>query len=297
VRLGVDLGGTGTRVVALTDDGQIAGERIAATRSFQNGGGSTPAQALVELLQDVAGEHRIHGVGIGASGPIDAGGIVRNRDTLPVFSDLPLAATVSEQLGVPCAIDSDAVAFALGEYRFGAGRGAGALIAVTLGTGIGGCVLHAGRPHRGGDGLHPELGHLPVPGGPAPCYCGLDSCWEQLASRTALGALTAEAGFTDPDAAAAAARDGDARALTTFDYYGRLVGIGLATLCTAFRPERVVIGGGAAPYVELFRGGLEAAVDRTARYTIALEVRAAELGAVAGAVGAATLTNPATTGT
>jgi glucokinase len=296
VRLGVDLGGTGTRIVALTESDEITGETIAATKDLGDGRTSSPVERLVELLCTVAGGHRVRGVGIGASGPIDSDGIVRNHDTLALFSDIPLVSTVSDRLGVPCAIDSDAVTFALGEYGLGAGRCARTLIGVTFGTGIGVCVLHDGRPHRGGDGLHPELGHLPVPGGPAPCYCGLNSCWEQLASRAALEERVAETGFFDIRVAAAAAVEGDdPSARELFDRYGRAVGIGLATLCTSFRPDRVVIGGGVAPYLDLFAGGIHSALHRNPPYETDPEIRAAELGAVAGAVGAATLTNPAET--
>ena len=296
VRLGVDLGGTGTRVIALADTGEIANELVATTRSL--GEAHDPIEPLVQLLTTIAADHAVLGVGIGASGPIDADGIVRNHDTLALFSDIPLVATVSDRLGAPCVIDSDAVTFTLGEYHLGAGRGAGTLIGVTLGTGIGACILRDGRPHRGGDGLHPELGHLPVPGGPAPCYCGLESCWEQLASRTALQALATKAGFANIEAAAANAchAAGDPEAAALFERYGRAVGIGLASLCTVFRPDRVVIGGGVTPHLELFASGLRVALARSAPYEVDAEIWAAELGAVAGAVGAALLADTAATG-
>lgn len=297
VRLGVDLGGTGTRIVALTEGREVAGETIVETRSLGEGNGTSPIDSLVRLLDTVAGDAGIGGVGIGASGPIDAEGVVRNHDTLPLFSDIPLVATIAQRLGVPCAIDSDAVTFTLGEYRLGAGQGARTLCGVTLGTGIGACILREGQPERDGDGLHPEFGHIPVPGGPAPCYCGLESCWEQLASRTALEELALEAGIADLAAGAAAARDGDPRARAIFDRYGRLVGSGLATLCTIFRPDRVVIGGGAAPFLDLFLVGIRAALQRKNPYETEPEIRAAGLGAVAGAVGAATLTDPRASGT
>jgi len=277
--------------VALAADGRIAAEEVTSTRLL--GPRHPPGAGLVGLLRRAATGFSIRSVGIGASGPIDASGIIHNHDTLPEFSDIELTDAVSEQLGVPCAIDSDAVTFTLGEYRLGAGRGADELIGVTLGTGIGVCVLRHGRPHRGGDGLHPEGGHLPVPGPAAPCYCGLQSCWEQRGSRTALERLLLDDGtFASLDAAAAAARNGEPGAVAAFDSYGRAVGIGLATMCTVFRPQRVVIGGGSAPHLDLFAGGIAAALERNSPYRTDAEIRAAELGAVAGAAGAALLATP-----
>ena len=213
---------------------------------------------LAALIQDAAGGARLEAVGIGASGPVDRGGVIRNDATLPGYSHIPLAQLITARLGVPCAIDNDAVAAALGENTYGAGQHSPVLLAITLGTGIGVALLHDGTPYRGSDGVHPEAGHIPVPGPPAPCYCGLATCWEQLASRSALDTATGQA--TDQMAAAAIA--GDQRSRQIFDRYAEHVATGLATLTTAFRPARVVVGGSAARYLPLLRPGIDRALTR-----------------------------------
>ena len=157
---------------------------------------------------------------------------------------------------MPCVIDNDAVAAALGENSYGAGQHSPALLAITLGTGIGVALLHGSTPYRGADGVHPEAGHIPVPGPPAPCYCGLATCWEQLASRTALDAATGHA----TDQVAAAARDGDQHSRQILDRYAEHVGAGLATLTTVFRPARIVVGGSSAQYLPLLRPGIDRAL-------------------------------------
>jgi glucokinase len=81
-----------------------------------------------------------------------------------------------------------------------------------------------------------------VPGPAARCYCGLSTCWEQLASRPALDALTGDATAQLGERALA----GDARALAVFDTYGEHVGTGTSTLLTIHRPQHLVFGGGAA---------------------------------------------------
>ncbi len=286
VTIGIDLGGTGTRIVALDRAGTVRRE---TTRPTPND--LSPDQAfavLSDLILDTAQGSRPTGIGIGASGPIDAHGVIRNSDTLPAFTDMPLTANLTDRTDLPCVIDNDAVTAAVGEHRHGAGRGSDALLTVTLGTGIGVAMLVAGVPARAADGSHPEAGHITVDGPTAPCYCWLDPCWEQVASRTALDRLT------DSHAAEVAdlARSGDPSARDLFWHYGTRVAAGLATLVTLYRPDRLVLGGSAAQYLDIFAGGLHDGMERSAVYSWNPNIVTAELGSVAGAVGAAVLARP-----
>ena len=285
VTVGIDLGGTGTRIVALDHAGLLCSRISVPTRHDPAADVSQLISGLAALIQDAAGGARLEAVGIGASGPVDRGGVIRNDATLPGYSHIPLAQLITARLGVPCAIDNDAVAAALGENTYGAGQHSPVLLAITLGTGIGVALLHDGTPYRGSDGVHPEAGHIPVPGPPAPCYCGLATCWEQLASRTALDTATGQA--TDQMAAAATA--GDERSRQIFDRYAEHVATGLATLTTAFRPARIVVGGSAARYLPLLRPGIDRALTRSQPYAWKPPVAAAELGEYSGAIGAAVL--------
>jgi glucokinase len=285
VTVGIDLGGTGTRLVALDHAGVLWSRLSVPTRRDQAPDISQLITGLAAHIQDAAGGARLEAVGIGASGPVDPGGIIRNDATLPAYSHIPLAQLITARLGVACAIDNDAVAAALGENTYGAGQHSPALLAITLGTGIGVALLRDSAPFRGSDGAHPEAGHIPVPGPPAPCYCGLATCWEQLASRTALDTATGHA--TDQIAAAATA--GDQHARQVFDGYAGHVGSGLAALITVFRPARVVVGGSAARYLPLLRPGIDRALTRSRPYAWTPPVAAAELGEYSGAIGAAVL--------
>jgi glucokinase len=289
ITVGVDLGGTGTRVVALDADGVVVHEHSSPTPA-------RPAGAVAGLIGAItvsisgAGPG-LRAVGIGASGPVDRQGVIRNAETLPAFSGLRLAPVIGERLGVPCVIDNDAAAAAIGEHAYGAGRGSTGLLVITLGTGVGVAALTGGRPFRGADGTHPEAGHIPVCGPPAPCYCGLPACWERLASRTALDQLASRAGHP-ADALAGRARDGDAAAAQVFGTYGERVGTGLVTLLAIFRPDRVVVAGGAARFLDLFGDGLRHSLNRSPKYNPKPSVVAAKLGDLSGAIGAAVMARP-----
>ncbi len=292
--VGIDIGGTGTRFVAV-DPGTRA---VVARSSFP-----TPAQAspgrisafLRGAVGDLVPSARLLGVGIGASGPIDAAGVIQNPDTLPAFTGLPLPAMLEGLTERPAVIDNDAVCAALGEHAVGAATGAGRSLHVTLGTGIGVCLLQGATPFRYPDGSHPEAGHLTVSTASRPCYCGRASCWEQAASRRALQRTAATLLGRGPDdrdvlgELGSRARAGQEGARVVFDGYGRAVAEGLASVVTAYGPELVVLGGSAAAYVDLFGPAL---LDETARlvpWVPETVVVASTLDDFGGAVGAAFL--------
>jgi glucokinase len=283
VTLGIDLGGTGTRIVAIDADGAIRHEVTVATPRHV-----PPMTAVADLVEQIrlAGRgSELRGVGIGASGPIDADGIIRNDDTLPAFSHVPLVDIIRGVMQRPCLIDNDAVTAAIGENTYGAGKQSPGLLMITLGTGVGVSMLIDGLPFRSADGTHPEAGHLPIPGPAAPCYCGLDICWEQLASRTALDVAT---GQTTAETAARA-DGGDRDALKLFELYGERVGLGASALATIFRPDRLVIGGSAAKYLPLFAAGFERGLARNPSFAWTPPYDAGQLGALSGAIGAAVM--------
>jgi len=287
--VGIDIGGTASRTIVMR------GEEVIASRID-----STPASPSVALdaltgwvgrvVQEAGLEPGELGrIGIGASGPVDAGGVIRNPDTLPAFTGLDVVDTLARAFGVPVVMDNDAAAAAVGEHWQGAGKGASALLVVTLGTGVGVAVVREGRPFRGGDGLHPEAGHLTVPGDPAPCYCGRQTCLEQTASRASLQHRAEKArGSADLGELAAAAATGEAAAVDVLTTYGRRVGDGVVELATQHRPDVVVLAGSAARCFVHFRTALQ---KQLATMTSAPkpDVRVTALGDVAGAIGAARL--------
>lgn len=288
--IGVDLGGTGTRVLALDPDGTVLHQASFPTTRHPSPDAVNRLLAAVGAAAEAVGEGaEISGVGIGASGPVTADGIIDNPTTLPAFTGLDLRAAVQDTLGRSCVIENDAAAAAIGEHAHGAGHGSRTSVTVTLGTGIGVAVIADGRLLRAGDGSHPEAGHIAVPEAPAPCYCGLPGCWEQAASRTALEAMTRP----DLTSAANAARRGDTQAAGIFEHYGRQVAAGLATLLTLFRPDLVVLGGSGAQYLDLYARALQAGLERNAPFQWTPPILPARLGDLAGAVGAAVLARTA----
>ncbi len=295
VTVGVDLGGTGSRFVVCST-GRTLGQTGVPTREL----GSGPVEERVNrfaatLVRLVPEGCQLVGVGIGASGPIEMpSGIIRNPDTLPWFTDFDLRGALRAALGVPVFVENDAVTAALGEHRYGAGRGCDRLLVVTLGTGIGVALLEDGQPFRDAKGQHPECGHLPVlPGGPR-CYCGITGCWEMLASRRNLEARVERAlGSRDLNKAERLLAEGADEGLrVAFHEYGSALGRGLAVLNIAYGPERVVIGGSASRFLPYFAGGALAELERARGFRSEVNVVESGLGDLAGAIGASVLVEP-----
>ncbi len=290
VSVGVDLGGTATRFVSLDAEGRINRQLIVSTPAEATG--DDAIRFLVDHIGQLGHHAHLESIGIGASGPIDAGGIIRNSETLPAFSGIDILAGVEAGLGLRPTIDNDAVTAAIGEHRLGAGRSARDMLMVTLGTGVGVCLLQNGIPFRGADGRHPEASHISVGGPPAPCYCGRTTCWEQTASRRALqdaaSALAEHPSHSshDIDRAETLALAGDTDALALFADYGRTLAEGLADLIAIYEPHRVVIGGSGSSYLPSYGHALRESLGRIAGLDVAMVV-AAQLGEFGGAIGAA----------
>jgi len=290
-QVGIDMGGTGTRFAIISDG------KVVATSEVPTGelGAGAPAERVSRVAAVVTGllpeGYRLDGVGIGASGPVLLpSGTISNPDTLPWFSGFDLAGLLAAELGAPVVIDNDAVAWALGEHHFGAGRECERLLVVTLGTGIGVAFLDRGRPYRDRRGQHPECGHLPVQPGGLRCYCGLTGCWEMVASRGSLEARAAQVTGT-PDLAVAydLLQAGHPGLEALLADYGHAVGRGLELLNVAYSPDRAVVAGSVSRFLPYFAPGLAKEIGHRPGFSNDLEVVESALGAFGGAMGASVL--------
>ncbi len=227
-------------------------------------------------------------VGIGVPGLYDpVAGSARFLVNMPGdWAGRPVAPPVADALGQPVALINDARAFGLAELRLGAGRGASSLVGLTLGTGVGGVIAIDGRVHLGHDGTGGEVGHQTIdPDGPM-CGCGNRGCLEAF---TRADRIAAACGTETAEAAVAAAREGDARALAGLAEIGRYLGIGIASMIAVISPDTVVIGGGIAAAGELLLDPIRAELRERVRTTSldGVSLVTAELGTWAGAIGAA----------
>jgi glucokinase len=258
--LGIDIGGT-TSKLGLVRNGKVtARSRISTT-------GHADDHAFADALaQEAAGLARanadapLQAIGIGAPNANQLTGIIEMAPNLPWKHDVPLARMMSDRLGVPATLGNDANAAALGEWRYGAGKGIDDLLVVTLGTGLGSGFIVNGRLVLGSAGNAGELGHMTlIPGGRV-CTCGRKGCLEAYVSIRGMIATYAEegggAGPTDVKTIADLANAGDAAANGCFRRTTEWLAIGLANAVCATGPKRIVLFGGIARNGELLMAPL-----------------------------------------
>ena len=298
VTLALDFGGT-----KLT-----AG--CAATRSVAEGKALWLGQERVFTPADADREHEIdemmvmaeallagqqpRAVGVSFGGPADyERGLVYRSDHVPGWDHTPLQAVLEARWGVPVRIDNDANAAALGEHRFGAGRGYQDLMYVTVSTGVGGGWILGGRLWRGQKGMAGEIGHTVVDGAGPLCLCGKRGCVERLASGPFLAAdalaildaqpqrhsMLRDAGtaLAARDIAEAAAK-GDDMARELIERSAMAVGVGLGNAANLIAPQRFILGGGITKAGELWWQGVRQAARQTALSDLEFDVVPATLG-------------------
>ncbi len=304
--IGVDLGGTKLRIAAVDPQGHILVHH--KEPSLFDAGPKATVVRITEAIARIREElpdHLLVALGIGAPGPMDpSAGTILSAPHLPLWRDVPLAELLTEATGLFTVFDNDANAAAVGESRFGAGRGVQNMVYITVSTGIGGGVIVDGKLLRGQHGAAGELGHMTIWWDGRHCPCGNQGCLEAYASGTALAERAREAiqggrdsvlalrkKNLDAVAIAEAAQAGDHLARELISDAGTALGLGIRGLIHLFDPALVVVGGGVsqigAPLWEPLHRVVEA--DAMAMYPKRVRIVPTQLGDDPGLLGASVL--------
>jgi len=308
--LGIDLGGTNIAVGVVDENFNIVGRGKKKTNCPR------PAD---EICDDMAAAARmaiedagltmddIDTIGIGSPGSINPfTGVIAVSNNLR-FENVPMGAMLKERLGRDVFIENDASAAAYGEFLAGAGVGTSSMVAVTLGTGVGGGVIIDGKLFSGSNLAGGELGHTVIVHGGADCTCGRKGCWEAYASATALIRLTKESMKANPNSkmwelcgnnidnasgrtAYDGMRAGDKAATEVVNMYQDYVACGVTNMVNIFQPDVLCIGGGISKEGDTLLKPIAEKVEKerfTKNVEKQTEIKIAKLGNDAGIIGAA----------
>jgi glucokinase len=260
--IGIDIGGTSTKI-GLVDEGKVVAQLNLPTTD--HGSAEAFADALAQKIEQLStGNQQLPtAIGIGAPNANQHTGIIEMAPNLPWKHDVPLARMVELRTGIPAVLGNDANVAALGEWRYGAGKGCKDLLMVTLGTGVGSGFIVNGQLMLGSHGNAGEVGHMTIVIDGRPCTCGRKGCLEAYVSIRGLRQTYVELDG-DPEVLkeegvhciARAAGRGDAAALQTFRHAARWLAVGLANAVAVTGPERIVLFGGIARNGELLMAPL-----------------------------------------
>jgi glucokinase len=302
----IDIGGTKI-ALGLSD---LEGRAALPFRRFPTDVGRGPHRILEQALDELgkmAGEARarVAAVGVGCGGPLNRRrGLILSPANLPGWDEFPIVELIRARLDVPLLLDNDANAAALAEHEYGAGRGAGNMVYMTISTGIGGGLIVGGRLIHGVGDAAGEVGHMIVEPNGTPCGCGSRGCLETICSGTSIARRAAErladgtrssvllegGGLKDitAKAVADAARAGDALASEVWDETIEYLALGVGNVIAAFAPEAVVLGGGVSTAGEQLLGPLRRRVNESVKIAPVEEIRIvqAALGGDSGVYGA-----------
>jgi glucokinase len=303
----IDLGGTKLRSIVVDASGRILGDDIRLSHTAE--GLEAVLGRMVECLDASlvkAGVKRqgLAALGVASPGAVDAArGIVPDAPQLPGWKDVPLAWLLEERLKVPTKLENDATAAALGEHRFGAGRGSRHMLYITISTGVGGGIIIDGEMYRGASGAAGELGHVVIDMNGPPCRCGARGCLESLVSGTAiakwgeelvakgksplLAEMREREGPVTAEMMSRAVKAGDEAARVYAGEVGFYLGVALAGFVNIFNPEVIVIGGGVSLSGEMFMDKALATMESRAMRQPLKDVRVklSALGDFGGALG------------
>jgi glucokinase len=297
VRFGVDLGGTSCAIGAVNEQGKVGIKKSFMTEGVKSGDAITYEIAWVvnKLKEEIGKDTKFLGVGIGAPGDVDS-----KKKSVIYAPNLPFRnqsfATIEEMTGLGVEITNDANAAALGEATFGAAKDYDDSVTITLGTGVGGGVVHNKKIFEGKT-VNTELGHMPIMASAGEqCGCGQRGCWEAYASATALirdikramllnphsvmwgicGIYSDEAHklcwlaakgkgqdmpYVTPKLVFEAEKLGDQTAKEIVQNYINYVGAGSRGVINAFGPQALIFGGGVSEQGDNLLGRVQKHID------------------------------------
>lgn len=253
----IDIGGTAIKYGVIDESGEILMRSQTDTNAYE--GGPAIVQRTADIVKCARAGYRISGICISTAGMVDTekGEIFYSAPLIPNYTGTRWKQIMEKTFSLPCEVENDVNCAGLAESISGAARGSRSTVCLTIGTGIGGCILIDGRLYRGYSGSACEIGYMHLPGGE----------FQDLGAASILSAKVAERkgdkiGMWDGRRIFEAAKAGDPVCCLAIDELADVLGQGIANICYVLNPQTVVLGGGIMAQGEYLKPRIEAALGR-----------------------------------
>lgn len=310
----MDIGGTKIAVGYLDESSELKGfKKVSTAKTFAKS--EDAAEALQIYLDKYLGEigvsrDQVCGVGIGVPSVLDS--ITQEVDSTPYIPKLnhyPLGLLLEPRLGVPVIVENDVNLIAVGEHRYGRGKGLSNVACVFVGTGLGCGLILNNRLYTGADGAAAEFGHLIYDPKGRVCGCGATGCFEAYCSGVGLTTYAKqifspaeiEAFYAENDKGKyvlaehliCSAKAGHPQAVEAMEEAIEILGLAVTNLVNLINPQLVILGGGIVTGWPAALDRVRAIVQERARSVTKkrVEIDYPILKAKAGLYGAASLVN------
>ncbi len=305
---GVDLGGTNTKIGVVDERGNIIESRVIKTNSID--GIEETFKRIWSTIDGIAKKNNleVESIGIGIPGPVVDRRVVSFFANFPWKHNMDCSKIMERISGKKTRLDNDVNVIALGEARYGAGKGHRSSVTIALGTGIGGGIYIDGVLLSGASGAGGEIGHMKIVKDGKMCGCGQHGCFEAYASATAMireatsrllvnkknrlyEMVGGDLSKIEAKHIFDAAKDGDELSKGIIDYEVEYLAMGIANILCTINPEVIVLGGGVAGAGDMLLNPLK---EKLKKYALpvtleGLEILQAKLGSEAGILGSAAL--------
>ena len=285
--VGIDLGGTNTKIGILDIEGNIY--ESTSIKTLSANGAEKTLQRIWDSVKELAQKGNINlgnikGIGIGIPGPVIDQSIVAFFANFPWGENVNIKAMMEKISGIETKLDNDVNIIALGEAKFGAAKGSRASVTIALGTGIGGGIYIDGRLISGFSGAGGEVGHMKLVKDGRLCGCGQKGCFEAYASATGLireatsrllvnknnllyTLIEGKIDSLEAKDIFDAAKEGDQFSLDLVDYEAEYLAMGIGNILNIINPEIVVLSGGVALAGDILMNPLK---EKLPKYALAV---------------------------
>lgn len=238
--IAIDIGGTKLKHGIINEEGNFVERSEVASEAHR--GGAHVVELVIGICRDYVNKYEIEAVGISTAGMVDVekGEIIYAGSQIPDYTGVNWKKLLYEQLGLACEVENDVNCAGLSEAIRGAGRESSICVCITVGTGIGSCMIINGEVFHGASGSAFEVGYM---------HTGREAIYQDLASTSALIANVAQR-YNKPKNEIDGrwiferAKEGDIVCNEEIDRLMENLAIGIANICYVANPEVVVLGGG-----------------------------------------------------
>lgn len=255
--ISIDIGGTAIKYGVIDEDGNIVSRFEAETEAYK--GGPAILEKTVRIVEELCDEEKISGVCISTAGMVDTvkGEITYSAPLIPDYAGTKFKETIEKKFGLPCEVENDVNCAGLAESKGGASKDSKVSLMLTIGTGIGGCIVIDGEVFHGFTNSACEIGYM---------HMG-DSDFQTLGAASILTKKVAGI-KNEPEKLwngyhiFEEAKKGDEVCIAAIDEMADVLGQGIANICYVINPEVVVLGGGIMAQEEYLRERIENAISR-----------------------------------